>query len=138
MLLSDVNRLEGPILTSSRMVYKRCWLSLLFWRTANMRRAPLRAFERPIILAARSIGAHVLSDVIIKSKGHTWYQRRKHTVRIITSLCLFFSRSRGRRLPELPSWPCGVPQGSNEVHDMHLIKKVVNGVPNFPNKCVVS
>lgn len=36
--------------TSSKMVYKSCWLSRLFWRTVKSRLAPFRAFCLPTIL----------------------------------------------------------------------------------------
>lgn len=36
------------------MIYKMCWFNLRFCKTAKILRAPLRAFDLPIILAAKS------------------------------------------------------------------------------------
>src|SRR5258708_29025589 len=53
-----VNRRPGrrgkELRTSSSTVYTTCWFSRRFWSTANIRFAPRRAFERPIMLATRS------------------------------------------------------------------------------------
>jgi hypothetical protein len=66
VLLNNGKLRHGKILTSSKIVYARCWFSLLFCRTANIRRAPLRALERPIILAARSMPGWILSVMHIE------------------------------------------------------------------------
>jgi len=44
-----------------------CWFKRRFCRTANIRRAPRRAFDRPIMFAARSV-RHGVSFMFIGTK----------------------------------------------------------------------
>jgi hypothetical protein len=61
-----------------------CWFKRLFCSTANIRLAPRRAFDRPIMLAARSVDRDVNSiflgektpaNLALKRRACDWLRR---------------------------------------------------------------
>lgn len=114
------------------IVYTMCWFNLRFCRTANILRAPLRAFDLPIILAAKSTVAKVNLRPRQGKGAHTWHKCRQFPVRLISRPLLLIKRPRNDGGFEFPIWPQPVLKSVDEGHDAALFQKRFERVPNFP------
>lgn len=80
--------------TSSMIVYTMCWFNLRFCKTAKILRAPLRAFDLPIMLAAKSAMGVINQRPRGGTKTRTWHKSGQLPVRLISRPLLLINRPR--------------------------------------------
>lgn len=114
------------------IVYTMCWFNLRFCKTAKILRAPLRAFDLPIMLAAKSTVATVNPRPRQGRGSHTWHKCRQLPVRLVSRPLLLIKRPRNARRFEFPIRPQPVLEGIDESHDPALFQKRFEGIPDFP------
>lgn len=123
---------HGRAFTSSMTVYTMCWFNLRFCKTAKILRAPLRAFDLPIMLAAKSTVAAISIRPREGGMTHTWHESRQLPVRLISRPLLLVKRPQNTRRFWFPIRPQSIFESVDESHDTALFQKRFECVPNFP------